>query len=487
MRYTEEQVRDAVDLWFELQGTITLRDFVAELGYPTTQTMSLWISLDPRHDPDRPQRRSASLLSKLMAVSLVAGGASWATAGRAIGISASGVGRVVRAYERGGAAALLPRGRVEMAAGKRRTPEPRRGEPYARPPEVPDELPDDPAALKAIIGELRLDNAVLREVLDVLKADPGCVPSALTNREKATVAERLSGRFGAAAACRRLGLARLTYYHQLGAMTRPPARPWLDAEVRRAFEGDGRGARGYRFVREVVARRAGPVSEKLVRRSMREQGLRPVWLRRRRRYSSYRGEADAGAPNLLLREDGTHDFSASRPNERWASDITEFALPCGDRVYLSLVVDLFDGRPVGWALGTSPDADLANSSLDDAISRLAPGEAPLLHTDRGCHYRWPGWKERCEAAGIARSMSRKSTSPDNAACEGFFGTLKNEAFHGRDWEGWTADEFIVLMSAHLEEWGTSRLKAFREGGRVVFDTIDGRRERLGFRPGVPVR
>lgn len=145
-----------------------------------------------------------------------------------------------------------------MAAGKRRTPEPRWGEPYARPPEVPDELPDDPAALKAIIGELRLDNAVLREVLDVLKADPGCVPSALTNREKATVAERLSGRFGAAAACRRLGLARSTYYHQLRAMTRPPARPWLDAEARRAFEGDGRGARGYRFVRKVVARRAGP-------------------------------------------------------------------------------------------------------------------------------------------------------------------------------------------------------------------------------------
>ena len=49
-----------------------------------------------------------------------------------------------------------------MAAGKRRTPEARRGEPYARPPEVPDELPDDPAALKAIIGEFRLDNAVLR-------------------------------------------------------------------------------------------------------------------------------------------------------------------------------------------------------------------------------------------------------------------------------------------------------------------------------------
>lgn len=58
MRYTEKQVRDAVDLRFELQGTITLRDFVAELGYPTTQTMSLWISLDPRpRDAEKPALR----------------------------------------------------------------------------------------------------------------------------------------------------------------------------------------------------------------------------------------------------------------------------------------------------------------------------------------------------------------------------------------------------------------------------------------------
>ncbi|WP_269434851.1 IS3 family transposase [Adlercreutzia hattorii] len=234
------------------------------------------------------------------------------------------------------------------------------------------------------------------------------------------------------------------------------------------------------MVREVVSRRRGrPVSEKVVRRLMRGLGLR-VCYARRGRYSSYAGEIDAPAPNLLLRADGTHDFSAGRPNEAWVSDVTEFRLPDdGRKVYLSPVVDLFDGKPVGWAVGTSPDARLTESSLEMACATLGEGEAPVAHTDRGCHYRWPGWKAICGRHGLARSMSRKGTSPDNAACEGFFGNLKNEFFHGRDWSGWTAEAFMELLDGWMAAYSTVRLKAFREGGRTVYDTIDNRRRRLG--------
>ena len=58
------------------------------------------------------------------------------------------------------------------------------------------------------------------------------------------------------------------------------------------------------------------------------------------------------------------------------------------------------------------------------------GERPVIHSDRGGHYRWPGWLERVNAAGLIRSMSRKGCSPDNAACEGFFGRLKTECIMG---------------------------------------------------------
>lgn len=76
---------------------------------------------------------------------------------------------------------------------------------------------------------------------------------------------------------------------------------------------------------------------------------------------------------------------------------------------------------VTWAIGTSPNARLVNSMLDAAISGLREGERPILHSDRGGHYRWPGWIQRMRAAGLRRSMSAKGCSPDNAACEGFCG------------------------------------------------------------------
>lgn len=78
-----------------------------------------------------------------------------------------------------------------------------------------------------------------------------------------------------------------------------------------------------------------------------------------------------------------------------------------------------------------------------------------------------------------RSMSRKGRSPDNAACEGFFGNLKNEFFRGRDWRGVTQEQFIAMLDWWMRRYSTERLKAFREGGRTVYDTIDGRRRRLG--------
>lgn len=76
-------------------------------------------------------------------------------------------------------------------------------------------------------------------------------------------------------------------------------------------------------------------------------------------------------------------------NEKWLTDITEFAIPAG-KVYLSPIVDCFDGLLVNWNISTSPDALLANSMLDDAAKLLSVGEKPIIHSDRGVHYRWPG-------------------------------------------------------------------------------------------------
>ena len=155
---------------------------------------------------------------------------------------------------------------------------------------------------------------------------------------------------------------------------------------------------------------------------MKEEQL-VVKIKRTRKYNSYQGEISPAVDNLINR-----NFSASKPNEKWLTDITEFAIPAG-KVYLSPIVDCFDGLLVNWNISTSPDALLVNSMLDDAAKLLSVGEKPIIHSDRGVHYRWPGWIDRMEKNGFIRSMSKKGCSPDNSACEGVFGRIKNEMFY----------------------------------------------------------
>lgn len=135
-------------------------------------------------------------------------------------------------------------------------------------------------------------------------------------------------------------------------------------------------------------------------------------------------------------------------NEKWLTDITEFAIPSG-KVYLSPIVDCFDGLLVNWNISTSPDALLVNSMLDDAAKLLSVGEKPIIHSDRGVHYRWPGWIDRMEKNGFIRSMSKKGCSPDNSACDGVFGRIKNEMFYNADWSGVNISEFIGILNDYL--------------------------------------
>ena len=69
-----------------------------------------------------------------------------------------------------------------------------------------------------------------------------------------------------------------------------------------------------------------------------------------------------------------------KPNQKWLTDITEFAIPSG-KVYLSPIIDCFDGMVVKWNIGTTPDSILVNKMLEDAIGTLSPSEHPLVHTD----------------------------------------------------------------------------------------------------------
>ena len=99
-----------------------------------------------------------------------------------------------------------------------------------------------------------------------------------------------------------------------------------------------------------------------------------------------------------------------------------------------------------------------NTMLDNAIARLNANEHPIVHSDRGSHYRWPGWIERMEKAGLTRSMSKKGCSPDNSACEGLFGRVKNEMFYNRNWSGVSIEKFKDILNTYLIWYNEKRIK-----------------------------
>ena len=136
---------------------------------------------------------------------------------------------------------------------------------------------------------------------------------------------------------------------------------------------------GYRRIHALLKRENIIISEKVVCRIMKEEQL-VVKIKRTQKYTSYQGEVSPAVDNLINR-----NFSASKPNEKWITDITEFAIPAG-KIYLSPIVDCFGGLLVTWNISTSPDALLVNSMLDDAAKLLSAGEKPIIHSDRGVHY-----------------------------------------------------------------------------------------------------
>ncbi len=197
---------------------------------------------------------------------------------------------------------------------------------------------------------------------------------------------------------------------------------------------------------------------------MRGLGLR-VCYARRGRYSSYAGEIDAPAPNLLLRADGTHDFSAGRRQRGVrVSDVTEFRLPDdGRKVYLSARRRPVRRQARRLAVGTSPDARLTESSLEMACATLGEGEAPVAHTDRGCHYRWPGWKASMRAPRAGQvDVAQGPPSPDNAACDGVLRQPEERVLPRARLVGiGRRRPFMELLDGWMAAYSTVRLKAFR--------------------------
>jgi len=185
------------------------------------------------------------------------------------------------------------------------------------------------------------------------------------------------------------------------------------------------------------------LSEKVIIRLIKEENL-VVYTPKSNKFNSYKGELTPYVPNILNR-----DFGEIKPQEKAVTDITEFGLS-DDKVLLSPLIYCFTGFPITWRIGKAPTSELTNSMLSDTYQQV--GSRPMIvHSDRGFHHHLGSWIHKMNEFGYVRSMSKKGCSPDNAACERFFETLKKEFFYPRDWRFTSIDEFTIELNKYLND------------------------------------
>ena len=267
--------------------------------------------------------------------------------------------------------------------------------------------------LQKQVHQLQLEKALLEGAAELLKKEKGVNLLCLSNQEKTILIDALRNQFTLKELLQQLQLPKSSYFYQKQALEKPD-KYYKERQLIITIFNCNFCAYGYRRIHQALKNMGKKLSEKVVRRLMVEENLF-VKFSRRKKYSSYAGEISPAQLNLLSR-----NFKAKKPNEKWLTNITEFKIPAG-KIYLSPLVDCYDGAIVSWTIGTKPDAELVNNMLDIGIATLQGQERPIIHSDRGAHYRWPGWIDRMNKANLLHSMSKKGCSPDNSACEGFFG------------------------------------------------------------------
>jgi transposase InsO family protein len=252
------------------------------------------------------------------------------------------------------------------------------------------------------------------------------------------------------ALCRVLDVTRQGYYRFEASYAQVRAKRELERElgdnVRAAYD-ESRGTYGSPRVHEQLKRQGVRVSKRRIERTMRGLGL--VARRRRRFTSTTRADiSHRPASNVLNRE-----FSASRPNERWVTDITYVWTDEG-WAYVAVIIDLFSRSVVGWALDASLGTRLPLAALNAALVRQRPGAGLLHHSDRGCQYTSAEYRNELAARGITVSMSRKGNCWDNAVAESFFATLKAELINERRWA--TRVELRAAVFEYIESFYNRR-------------------------------
>lgn len=241
-------------------------------------------------------------------------------------------------------------------------------------------------------------------------------------------------------------MARSTFYYHLQQSRKRDKYEAVKQEIHRIYHCH-KGRFGYRRIGLQLRRNGYLVNHKTVFRLMKEQGL--ISLIRGKRYVSYRGEQGRIAPNLLQR-----NFKASEPNQKWATDVTEFKIK-DKKLYLSPIIDLFNGEIISYTMAESPNT----RQVLDMISQCKRNrrQSPvILHSDQGWQYQMPIYQSALQKKNIVASMSRKGNCLDNAIIENFFGTLKSEMYYLKRYH--SVEDLKTDIKEYIQYYNNDRIR-----------------------------
>lgn len=246
-------------------------------------------------------------------------------------------------------------------------------------------------------------------------------------------------------------LPRSTFYYQVKAQQAGDRHADLKSRIHALYDRH-KGRYGYRRITAALRHAGEAINHKTVQNLMQVLGLKS--LVRPKKYRSYRGQ-QANVPNILARQ-----FLAQRPNQKWVTDVTEFNVR-GEKLYLSPVMDLYNGEIVSYAMQKRPHFSLVGSMLNMALAKLSGQDAPLLHSDQGWQYQMPVYSRRLAEHGLTQSMSRKGNCLDNAAMESFFGTLKSEFFYLNRFD--SIEQLQAGIRQYIHYYNHDRIKSKLKG------------------------
>ncbi len=243
--------------------------------------------------------------------------------------------------------------------------------------------------------------------------------------------------------CRVLGVSLSGYYAW---RTRPPSkRAQVDADLKahiKVFHTRSDSTYGAPRIWKDLMDMGIRVSKKRVARLMCEIGICGV-SRRKSTQTTVKAQKANKAPDLVKR-----DFSVATVNKLWVADITYVPTWSGF-LYLSVVVDAFSRRVVGWAMATHLQSELVISALNMALYQRRPQDV-IHHSDQGAQYTSIAFGKRCREAGVRPSMGSAGDCYDNALCESFFATLESELINRRSFR--THKEARLAIFSYIEGW-----------------------------------